>query len=225
MVISHTNKFIFTRVPKNASTSLATFFVQNYCSAEDVYTRIHDSDTRDNNVPDRLISSFWKDHRFIHLTLQELVDKHILDIFTIAEYKTFGVIRCPYERQLSLYFFRQRNSSAPIAKFRLDMIDGFHRDDANNPILQSDYLKVDGIQLGEYWLYDNLNNHIDQFIKEKGKPKHQLNSYKSQFKPKDQDLINQYYDDKTREAVYNYYKADFDLIEQLRDEYRQGANN
>ena len=215
MVISDTNNFLYIRVPKNASTSLATFFVQNYCNANDKWTSIGDSGLKTNNISEEVIKKHRKQYRFIHLTLNEIIQEGVITEEDARKKKIIGVIRNPLERQLSLYFFLNRQSSGTesVTQFRNIMQKGFYESDGSNGILQSDYLKIRDENVGEFWKYDNLDTHIKQFIEQYGKPDFPIKQFKSNIKPKNKNLINEYYDAATRKAVETYFTKDFELYE------------
>jgi hypothetical protein len=216
MVISDSNNFIYIRVPKNASTSLATFFVKNYCNTNDKWTAVGDSGLKTNNVSPEVVAKHRKQYRFIHLTLNEIIQEGIVTEADARSKRVIGVIRNPLERQLSLYFFLNRQSAgtATVSQFRSIMQKGFYESDGSNHILQTDYLKIGDESVGEFWKYENLNEHLEKFVQEqKYKPAYPLNSYKANFKPKNIDLINEYYDAATRKAVEEYFAKDFEAYE------------
>lgn len=215
MVISDSKNFMFIRIPKNASTSLAAFFVKNYCKVSDKWTAIGDAGIKTTNIPDNIIAKHRKQYRFIHLTLNEIIDEGIISADDARSKKIIGVIRNPLERQLSLYFFlnRQNKSNATISHFRSIMEKGFYESDGSNHILQTDYLKIENELVGEFWKYDNLDQYIENFIAEFGNPMFPVPSYKTNFKPKNTDLINEYYDSTTRKAVEEYFAKDFEAYE------------
>lgn len=215
MVISDSKNFMYIRVPKNASTSLATFFVKNYCKASDKWTAIGDAGIKTSNVPQEVISKYRKQYRFIHLTLNEIINEGVITEADARSKKIIGVIRNPLERQLSLYFFLNRQSAgaATVSQFRSIMQKGFYESDGSNHILQTDYLKIGDESVGEFWNYDKLDDHVAQFISEYGQPMFPLKSFKSNFKPKNIDLINEYYDASTRKAVEEYFAKDFEAYE------------
>lgn len=215
MVISDKNQFIYIRIPKNASTSLATFFVQNYCGPEDKWSSIGDAGIPTVNIPQNVIDKHREQYRFIHLTLNEIVQEGLITPDEVRLKKVIGVIRNPLERQLSLYFFKNRNhrNRCRPNEFQTLMRKGFYEEDGSNHILQTEYLKLGDENVGEYWKYDNLDKHLEQFIEHYGEPKHPIQSFKSQFKPKNKDLINEYYDSSTRKAVEEYFAKDFEEYE------------
>lgn len=207
---------IFVRIPKNASTSLATFFVKNYADENSKYTLINDSGTPNKGIPQRVLTKYIAGYRFIHLTLNEIVSEGIITEQQARTRKVIGVIRDPLDRQLSLYFFLKKGPGY-VNEFREMFSEGCGTD-RNNKILQSDYLKIGNETVGEYWAYPNIDNHLKQFVAEHPiKLKTQLPNYKSSLR-KNQDkqqLIDKYYDQKTIDAVRKYYEPDFELYEEL----------
>lgn len=216
MVISDIHPFMFIRIPKNASTSLATFFIQNYCGQKAINTGIGDSRIKSSNVPSAVIEKYKTQYRIIHLTLNEIIQEGLITEDDARNRKVIGILRNPLERQLSLFFFKHRSnkSNATPQKFKQDMQHGFMENDGSNRILQTDYLKIRNENVGEFWKYDNLDEHISQFVDEHHhKPAHPLKSFKSSFKPKRTNLINEYYDAITRRAVETYFAKDFEALE------------
>lgn len=224
MVISHSNQFIFLRIPKNASTSVATYLVQNYCDGkDDAYTGIGDSNIRTKNISQDIIAKYRYQYRFIHLPLQNIVDEGIVSREKIDTMKVFGIIRHPLERQLSLYFFRMRQNKSGISPhdFQTVMSEGYHRDDASNSTLQTDHTMLDNNQKSIFWLYDDL---LSDMARHLNKPI-DLKTYKSQFTPDKNDLISEYYNKKTENAVLNYFEADMIEYERLKNENRSRADH
>lgn len=212
MVSSEQHNLIFLRLPKNASTSLATWFIQNACDKNDIWTGIGDSGHGPNNFPQQVLTKYAHQYRKIHLTLNELVDNNVIPYEVAKERRIIGVVRNPYHRQLSLFFFKSRSTDKSPAKFREEFRNGCHDTDKNNQILQSDYFKLgdEWAPNADPWLYDEIDTRLRGLgIKET----HPLRTYKSNRKPKDMEsLEREYYDEKTRAAVYEYYKEDFKLF-------------
>lgn len=223
MVLSESNNFIFIRVPKNASTSLATFFVQNYCKGrDDRYTPIGDSGVKPRGVSDQLISKYRTQYRFIHLTLQELVDEGVIAADSAKRKEVITVIREPLERQLSLFFFKHRatRDQATVENFRKTYQSGFDQEDGSNHILQSDYGKLNGERITTPWVYDFIPEHLAHFAaRRRVEPDTPLAKFKSGIKPERQTLIDDYYDAATKRAVEQYFAQDFELYHQLKNDY------
>ena len=218
MVICKKHKFVFIRIPKNASTSLATFFIRSYCDKDDIYTAVGDANIHSRNVSQNLINKYRYKYRFIHLSLQELVDNDVIDEPFLRDKKVIGCIREPLDRQLSLYFFLRRGNKTSPEDFREMFSRGYCAGDPSNEIPQSEYTTLNGIDYGEHWLYDNLKDHLNDFIKD-----HQsvvrLQNYKSSLRNRmdKEKLIDEYYDQKTLDAVKRYYEKDFELYEELKN--------
>lgn len=211
---SHAQKLLFVRIPKNASTSLATFFIEN-CKPhdDDVHMAIIDSKIPMKNVPPEVIKKFSLNHEFIHLTLQQIVDNGVVSRNLVMDTDVYGVLRNPLERQVSLFLFLTRNNrpARTVDGFRDTFKDGCHPTDPSNRKLQTDFLTLDGVPMGKFLLYEKLTDHLDCIIKEKKiKIKKPLAKFKSQFRKRPmEELIDEYYDDATRDAVVSYYEADW----------------
>lgn len=211
MVVSYSNNFIFLRVPKNASSSLAEYFVRNKCNKEtDMWTMVNDCGIRENKIPNDVVRKYAKHYRHIHLTLQELVDNALITPTEASSMTKIVVMRNPLHRQLSLFFFlcRNRKTQATVESFRKAFSQGKHESDTNNIFTQTEYVKLDGKipPNVDFWKYEELNNKIGN-----------LEKRKSGFRPqKDMDeLVAEYYDDATRQAVLNYYAEDMKIYESL----------
>jgi len=165
-----------------------------------------------NKVPHNIILQYKKQYRFIHLTLQEIIDNDLISKSDAIKKKNIGVIRNPLDRQLSLYFFLNRTSrnNSPD-EFREHFKDGYHFRDVSNHIRQTDYLTIDGIDRGDWWVYENLDTHINEFIEKNTLTlKTGLKNFKSQIRPKDKSIVDKFYDQKTIDAVKKYYEKDFE---------------
>lgn len=223
MVICEKYNFTFLRIPKNASTSLATFFVNNCCDPKtDKWTSIGDSQTQTNNINPELVSKYRFQHRFIHLTLSELIENGVISKEDALKKKAIGILRNPLERQLSLFFFKKHAGPRTPASFRQEFVEGKHINDLNNAITQLDYLSVDGAlhDNAEFWLYDDITTHLNKFISDNKIPlKETLMNYKSQMTPKDNkdEMIEKFYDNKTRDAVLKYYEGDYALYQEMKN--------
>lgn len=224
MVICHSHNFLFLRLPKNASSSIAEYMVKNYCDQSvDQWTTVNDAGIKNNNVPQSLQTKYKVHTRWIHLMLQEVIDNDVITEDKAIQLNKYAVIRDPLERQLSLFFFLMRNRRAVATpqEFRKQFAQGKHESDTNNCNLQSDFMKINGKIYDNtyYWLYDNLNDCISTFTKSIDKPiVWDLQQRKSGIKPKNNNLINEFYDTATRRAVEEYYAADFELYEKLVNE-------
>lgn len=223
MVICKTHKFIFLRIPKNASTSLAAFFVKNFCGKEDIYTYIGNAQVGSHNIDPLVVQKYKKDHRIIHMTLNEIVNEGVITPEEARESEVIGVMRNPLERQLSLFFFLSKEfklNDTSVGAFREQFKNGCHASDPNNAIRQADYLKLGDELVGNFWLYEDINTNLDEFVAEKNiKIQDPLRNYKSNYRSRRDDaLIDEYYDDYTRQAVEDYYAEDMKIYRELKGE-------
>ena len=212
MVVSHSNNFIFLRVPKNASSSLAEYFVRNKCNKEtDMWTMVNDCGIRENKIPKDVVRKYAHQYRHIHLTLQELVDNELITSTEANDMKKIVVIRNPLHRQLSLFFFLCRNKKRDnsVSEFRKVFSSGKHESDSNNVYTQTEYAKLDGVIADnvEFWKYEDIGKKITN----------QLSTFKSNTRPKKDidELVAEYYNDATRKAVLDYYAEDMKIYESL----------
>lgn len=216
MVICEKHNFLYLRIPKNASSSLAEYFIRNYCAMSDRWTEVNDCNIGDHKVDINTINKFRHQYRWIHLTLQELVDNSLVSQYDAHNKDVISVLRNPYMRQISLYFFLKRGKNKSPEEFRHIFRDGRHESDISNAILQTDYARLDGEDLGTWWNYNKLGNHLEEFAKSRGvTPNSSLQNRKGNWTPKDQSLFDEYYDEKTRDAVRKYYEKDFEKMFEL----------
>lgn len=212
--------FNFLRIPKNASSSVADFLVRNYAENGErtsIWTEVNDAGITDYKFNPKIQKKYAEKYRWIHMTLQELVRHEIIPEEKAASMDNIGIIRNPYERQLSLYFFLKRGREKSVDQFRTIMQDGYYLTDPNNKILQTDFTKLNGEDVGTWWLYDNLATHLNEFVASKGiSIRYKLPKHKSTWKPKDPVLIEQFYDQATKDAVQRYFEADFEKYYELK---------
>jgi hypothetical protein len=101
-------------------------------------------------------------------------------------------------------------------EFRHIFREGKHESDVSNAILQTEYSLLNGVDCGTWWLYNKLDTHVKNFCNVKGvNSSLELPKYKGTWTPKDQDLFDEYYDQKTIDAVQKYYEKDFEKLFEL----------
>ena len=216
MVICEKHNFLYLRIPKNASSSLASFFVKNFCAMSDRWTEVNDANIRDHKIDLNVIQKYAYQYRWIHLTLQELRDNGLVTTYDAHNKDVISVLRNPFMRQISLYFFLKRGHPKSPEEFRHIFREGKHETDTSNCILQTDYSKLDGVDCGTWWLYNNLDNHVKDFCVSRGVDSTMtLPNHKGTWTPKDRQLFDEYYDQKTQDAVQKYYEKDFEKMFEL----------
>lgn len=211
MIVSYSKNFIFLRIPKNASSALAKYFVDRCDKSVDKWTILHFSGIRENKIPKDLVRKYAFQYRHVHLTLQEILDEKIITQSEAESMKKIAVIRNPLHRQLSLYFFLVKNKGKTAAspeQFREWFKNGYHYSDVNNRPTQSDYVKLDNMIAPnvEFWKYEDIQDHIPA----------QLEYINSGFRPQNiENLVAEYYDKNTQKAVEKYYAEDIQLYSKL----------
>ena len=208
-------KFNFINVPKNASTSIRRFFIDNVVQPEDSYSYYFDEYNRPNtqNMPD-------EHARHSHMDVTYAIDNGLLD----PSETIVGVIRNPIERVVSLFLYREKQKSrlkkpATIDDFRrLVKVHGYLPDRPWQNQLQSSFLTYQGKEIGKWWLFDNIQNHIDEFVEENNiKVTFPLGwKNRSLGHSLTKDYMNLFYDEETLSAVNKYYQKDIELYEGLK---------
>jgi hypothetical protein len=125
MIISHQNRFIFLRVPKTASTSIE-IALSKFCGPEDIITTVTFKNDSANKVdeyqgPQNIKRNFWElgfrdwysilrgkgplDYRHAHAShIRKLIGNKVW-----SQYFKFCFVRNPFERAISMYFWRTKN--------------------------------------------------------------------------------------------------------------------
>ena len=185
----------FLRIPKNASTSLYAFF--------------GNANTVRNEYLDANNSKYLNVFEPSHCTLQEA--KELLGGY-VAELPMLAVIRNPYERMVSMFFFAKKYNLGQLYDISLDsfddFVDGFCKESKSPDFFhaksQCDYIK--GSDSVTVCRFENLKEDICKFVNDNGllfnvDELQKLNSTEHR------DYKN-YYTDKAKELVTNMWKDD-----------------
>lgn len=210
MVISYSKNLIFLRIPKNASSSVAEYFVHQCDKKQDAWTMLPESGIRENNIPRNTIIRYAYQYQYMHLTLEQIIEEGLLTLEQAKNMKKIVVIRNPFERQISLYLFlcKIQNKLPDPLDFRKEFNSGKHITDITNKYTQLDYIKLKDKLAPNviFWKYENLSKHTNNKL-----PSRNISNKPSSM----EDLAKLYYDDNTYSAVFEYYKEDIDLYSML----------
>jgi len=219
MYISHKYRFIFLRTPKTASSSLMDFFVNNIDDPSAVYGPIED--TKDNgNLPEEVYKKYQQNYKIYHLTLQELLDSGVINTEQLNSYYNFAILRDPVDRQKSFYYFfrkwRGRKGPGTLQEYNAFVNqEGWFDGEPNSAIKQTDFLTLHGIMKGDYWLYENLDNQLTEFMNKLNIDiTHPLKTFKGDFRSNRDAEFK--FDKPTVETMATYFRDDFNLYSQLK---------
>lgn len=218
MYLSHKYKFLFLRTPKTASSSLSDFFIRNIDDPDAIYTEVEDS-----NLPgtlDESIVSKYRPYAFYHFTLDQLIAEGVITEEQAREYNCFALLRDPIDRAKSLYYFykkfRSPNFPASLEEYKAWTGEsGIFNNDPNSGICQTSLLKLKGEPIGRYWLYENLEKELFDFLyKLKIEVKHPLPRHKTDTRKSRNNEIQ--FDEHSLNILKTRFKEDFELYEQLK---------
>ena len=112
MLVSHRHRFIYTKTRKTASTSVESYF-EPYCMAEGEWALSHNREqyvSASGIIGQRGMGpgyQWWN-----HMPAQAIRDQ--LDPAVWASYYKFCVVRNPFDRMISMFYFRRRGNRGGI---------------------------------------------------------------------------------------------------------------
>jgi len=213
MLISHRKKFIYLKTGKTASTSVEVYF-EKYCKHEGEWSFSH---ARDEYVSDAGIIGYRgtpvegkQPEWFNHMNARMVRDK--VDSSTWNDYFKFCVIRNPYDKIVSLFFYLNQGKEW---KSQEDTIKGFRWFVQNAQLVQDkDIFTIDGKLIVDHTIrFETLPDSIKEVCTKLDLP------YEPDALPKlkvSQTRLGiplaDYYDDATVQAVKNAYAFELETF-------------
>jgi hypothetical protein len=156
-----------------------------------------------------------------HVDVQFAIDELKIPI----DSKFVGVIRNPLEKQLSLYMFRILKNIygvKPSPEHFRSMLDNGELID-NRPWQtqhQHTFLEYNGNGIGEWWLYDKIDDHLSEFMKEHDITE-RVSLQKLNASPgTKKDLINVFYDADTKMQAAKAFAKDIEIYEKVKKRWK-----
>lgn len=203
VLVSHKYKFIYIKNKKVAGSSVESFF-GNYCI--DPKKEYNYNDAISEHIDEfgiigsrgsgMKMKDEWKNHKDVKCIRNDL-GKEKFD-----EYLKFCVIRNPYDKMVSLYYYK---------KSKLSFKEFVKKNDVNNLNIHS----INGKSVCDYFIrYEYLEKDIKKLCK-----KLNIDSYDLSLLPKHKSTQrknkkhwSEYYDDETKNIVYNKHIKEFELF-------------
>ena len=206
VLVSHKYKFIYIKNRKVASTSVESFFGK-YCqnpNKEFDYTKESSSQKIDEygiiGRRGRGIGNKWRKHKSASLIKEDLGENKF------NKYIKFCVIRNPYDKMVSKYYWdnRGKEEKGSFKEFAIKY-------NCNN----LDVHCIDGKSVCDYFIrYENLEEDIIKLCKILNIKDYDINDlpkFKSNVR-KDKSHYSTFYDEETRKIVYEKHKKEFELF-------------
>ncbi|AGK58804.1 hypothetical protein HYPDE_35663 [Hyphomicrobium denitrificans 1NES1] len=229
MIISFSRQFIFLKTQKTGSTSVE-IALSALCSPDDVLTPIapHEEQIRQQNgraaqnflIP-RDFRPWWASASEIlglkrlssgtsyynHMSATELRAR--MDPALFDSFKKVTIVRNPWDREVSLFYWHTRASQAP------QDFGKFVRRRLSNPERKTFKLySIDGRIVATHILrYETLAKDYDRFVRSLGiADPVPLGNAKGAFRPNGARNYRDMYDDATREIVRQRYRREIDTF-------------
>jgi len=212
MIVSHKHRYIFIKTRKTAGTSVEIALSVN-CGPNDIITLKVDEKIKSKlrykaaqnykinrkGIIDHLMGLLGFD-KFYYPHIPAYKIRKIIGEEIFSNYHKFCVVRNPWDRVVSTYFWRLKNSDY----FNLDVETTFTDfiDQSSSEILSDKHLfTVDGKSMVDTVIrYENLDSELNNALSKLGLPKAELPNAKSGTRAS-KAHYSTYYDDKSLEKI------------------------
>ena len=209
MLVSHRYKFIYLKARKVAGTTIESV-LERYCVSpndEKSYEINHDANYK--NTKHGIISSRmrgksgggWYNHKTSFEIKRDLKENEWENYVKICN------IRNPYDMVVSWFHYQTNTKGINKEKF-----NNFVKNNSklsliiNNKRIWSDNNKYDF----EYIRFENMEEDLNRIMKKLGLPKYEIDI--PHFKKSIRGDWKEYYDEETKEIVYNLFKDEIELF-------------
>jgi|TARA_R110000744_G_scaffold76776_2_gene151967 hypothetical protein len=217
MYISHKHKIVFIRIPKTACSSITEFLIKNIADPEAIHSGVDDSKIKSTLVSKAPIRKLVMANKYVHYTLQDIVDDGFIKAEDLSTYKIYAVIRNPVDRQKSMYWFRKKWQKVPPGSLQdYKNITIGNCEMKLSPTTgeeQVSFMKYNNKSYGTFWLFENIDKELNNLMSSLGlNIKHDLPNHKSGNRKKDEFE----FDKEVLNSLRAHYNNDFAMYKDLR---------
>jgi hypothetical protein len=224
MILSHKHKFIFFKTRKTAGTSVE-IALSEICGPDDVITPLMRRDERlrtvrgkQNWVVPEEMRPWWSKialklgrnaHQagvefFHHIPASRV--KRLVPTEVWNGYRKVSIERNPWDREVSFYFFRHKDSAT-----RPSFAEYLTKD--HQPIRNYDIYTADGRPADTIFRYENLASELDAFLAGLGiEERPVLKNAKGAFRPTESRDYRSFYTPQLRDRVAKLYAREIALF-------------
>lgn len=218
MYISRKYKVIFIRIPKTACSSITEFLIKNIDDSNAIHSGVDDSNIKSTLIDaEKTSSKENKSNKYVHYTLQNIVDEGFVKADELKHYNIFGVLRNPIDRQKSMYWFRKKWSKSTPGS-----LEDYKNITINNcamkaspatGIEQVEFMKYNNKLHGRFWLFENIDKELNNLLNDLGlSMKYELPKHKSGNRKK-----NEFeFDEEVMKSLKAHYNNDFIMYHNLK---------
>jgi hypothetical protein len=207
MLVSHKKKFIYTKTAKTAGTSIESYFEQ-YCMPKDQWIFQH---ARDEHIStegiigfrggkDKLNGQTYYNH-MPAVDIKQKVGNQVWD-----SYYKFCVVRDPFDKLVSAFYFSERDSDGSVKNFRKWLL--------NTKFVDRYAYLIDGEICMDYFIrYESLYDGVKHICTELNIPFDfsKVPQLKTKFRNREIPLYD-FYDADSIELVKKLYRFELDYF-------------